>query len=153
MSGSLIKLPTLKQIIAGLLATLMMFSAMITEGKFGKIEVELVTKTVTTESEEIELEIKNYSLKSISYGEDFTLEKQSGEKWEKVPVPDGFVDSAAVQKGLTSCKETIDFERSFGKKLDAGEYRLTKVISGESYVVAFTVVEAASAEEATTLPA
>lgn len=153
MSGSVIKPPTIKQIIAGLLAILMMFSAMIKEGKFGKVEFVLLTENVTTESEEIVLEVRNYTLKYVDYNDDFLLEKLNGETWERVPVPGGFYDYAGSLRGLTITKDTINFERYFNKKLDAGDYRLTKEIGRKDYVVSFTVVEASSVSESTTQPA
>ena len=153
MSGSIIKPPTIKQIIAGLLAILMMFSTMIKEGKFGKVEFVLLTENVTTESEEIVLEVRNYTLKYVDYNDDFLLEKLNGETWEKVPVPGGFYDYAGSLRGLTITKDTINFEHYFNKKLDAGDYRLTKEIGRKDYVVSFTVVEASSVSESTTQPA
>lgn len=147
MSGSTIKLPTLKQIIASILAVLMMLSSMITGGKFGKVEVSLVGN-VTTESEELTLEIKNYSFKSVSYGEEFTLEVKNGENWEKVPVTGGFYAYRATLRGLVSTEVTVELQNVFGKTLEAGEYRLTKEVGGKEYVIEFSV--SAPASEVTT---
>lgn len=146
MSGSIIKLPTLKQIIAGLLATLMMFSSMITGKKFGKVEVSLVGD-VTTESEEITLEIKNYSLKSVGYGEDFTLEERDGENWKKVPVTGGFRDYWATLRGLASTEVTVNLKNVFGKTLEAGKYRLTKEVGGKEYSIIFVVFNLSGTED------
>lgn len=146
MSGSIIKLPTLKQIIAGLLATLMMFSSMITGKKFGKVEVSLVGD-VTTESEEITLEIKNYSFKSVGYGEDFTLEVKNGENWKKVPATGGFHDYWATLRGLSGTEVSVKLRDSFGKTLEAGKYRLTKEVGGKEYSIIFVVSNLSGTED------
>lgn len=143
MSGSTIKLPTLKQIIASILAALMMLSSVITGGKLGKIEIAVVGE-VTTESEELTLEVRNYSLKEIGYGEDFVLEVKNGEDWETVPVVSGFHSVYVVLRGLSVGKEVVDIVKTFGGKLEAGEYRLTREIKGTAYSTDFTVTAPAA---------
>ncbi len=140
MIGSDIKLPTLKQIIAGLLAVLTMISSMIFGGKFGKVEIEIKDE-ITTETQTIEFNVLNYSLKEIVTDESFTLEKNNNGKWEKVNFSDDYVihDLAVVIKGIHSSTFKIDLIKAFGKTLDKGEYRITKEIGGKEYSVSFGV--------------
>ncbi len=145
MSSSTVKPLTFKQFIAGILAMLMMFSVMIKEGKFGKVEINLKDE-VTTASESIVIEVKSYSLKKIDDA-DSVIEINKNGTWEKVERE--FEYDVATEPRVMFLKtgiEVIPVKSLAGGKLEAGEYRITKMISignekAEAYVLCFTVAE------------
>lgn len=155
MSSSIIKPITLKQLIAGLLASLMMFSVMIKEGKFGKVEIALKDE-VTTASENIVVELKSYSLKKIDSSAS-VIEINKNGKWEEVVREEIYHDATVPRvMFLKTGLEVIPVNQLSGGKLEAGEYRITTMIfigneKAQPYTINFTVTEASG--EAVTNPA
>lgn len=149
---------SIKRIIASLLAALMMFSSVVKSGKLGKVEL-VVTGEVTTQSEKINLEIISYSLKEIDYSEEYTIEVKKDGEWEEIergPIKDIAIVPSPMF--FQSSNVSVDIRYLPGGKLEAGEYRITKMIrvgrgsNFEPYTAYFTVTEA-PAQEVTTVPA
>lgn len=148
---------SIKRIIASLLAVLMLFSSVVKGGKLGKAEISVIGE-VTTESKEINLEIRNYSVREVGFGEDFSLEMVNNDEWENVPICGYFYEPYIIMNRFGVLNQKIDIEKMFGKNLEAGEYRITKMIkvgsrsNFEPYTAYFTVTEA-PAQESPTVPA
>lgn len=148
MASSNIKPLTLKQIISALLSALMMFSVMIKEEKFGKVEL-VVSKEVTTESENIVVEIRSYSLKKIDES-NAVIEINDNGTWKEIK-REYIYEIATVPSVIFLGKsiETIPVKQLSVKKFEAGEYRITKMIkvgsrsNFEPYTAYFTVTQAA----------
>ena len=148
---------SIKRIIASLLAALIMFSSIVKSGKLGKAEISVISE-VTTESKEINLEIRNYSVREVGFGEDFSLEMVNNDEWENVPICGYFYEPYIIMNRFGVLNQKIDIEKMFGKNLEAGEYRITKMIkvgsrsNFEPYTAYFTVSEV-PAQQVTTVPA
>lgn len=139
MSGTNIDITSLmKSFFASIIAVMLAFVTMISGGKMGKIEME-VTQPVNVSSEHIEIEIRNYSSKSICFGEDFTLEKNENGEWVQVEFAEGaaFHEVAIILNPLGTYKHSINILAMFGHYLEAGEYKITK----QSCSAVFTVTE------------
>ena len=149
----------LKRIISSLLAVLMTISVMIKDGKFGKVEL-VVTDEVTTESEKIELEIRSYSLKKIDYDTRYTIEVKKDGEWKKLEsAPAQDIALVASPMFLQSSNVSVDIRNLPDGKLEAGEYRVTKMIKigtkaeWKPYTAYFTVAEAPAQEGVTAVAA
>lgn len=143
MSGTNITLASiLKAYLTRILAILLGLVAMISGGKAGKIEME-VTQPVTVSSEQIVIEIRNYSGKSAELDEIFVLEKKDGDEWTIMDFAEnvGFPEIVTELNNLGTYKQSIDVMRMFGHTLEAGEYKLTKQINQKDCFVVFTVTE------------
>ena len=125
-----------------LLAILLSFIAFFTGGNYNNIEF-CVLSEVTTESETIEIEIKNYSGKKIVLDKYFILEKIDGDVVEEIPCIGEVKDIAISVNNIGTYTETLKIVELFGTTLDAGDYRLSKNLNnGYIISVVFTVFEA-----------
>lgn len=143
MSGTNINITSLmKSFFTGLVSVFLAFVAMISGGKMGQIELE-VTQPVNVSSEQIVIEIRNYSGKSIAFDEYFTLEKNEDGEWIPVEFAEdaSFNDIANILKPIGTYKDSISILAMFGHYLEAGEYKLTKQINQKDFSAVFTVTE------------
>lgn len=133
---------TLKSYFTRIIALLLGFIAMISGGKTGKIEIEIM-QPVTVSSEKIVIEVRNYSGKSADFEEDIYLEKKDGDEWVAVEFAEnsGFNDIAIELKNFGTYRQSIDVIRMFGHNLETGEYKLIKTINQNEYTVVFVVTE------------
>lgn len=142
MSGTNIDITSLtKSFFARIVAVMLAFVAMISGGKMGKIEME-ITQPVNVSSEQILIEVRNYSGKTICFGEDFTLEKNENGEWVQVEFAEdaAFHEVAIILNPLGTYKQAINISAMFGHHLEAGEYKIAKQISQNCSAV-FTVTE------------
>ena len=125
-----------------LIAAFLALVAMISGGKTGRIELE-VTQPVTVTSEQIVMEVRNYSGKALNFDEVFVLEKNEGDEWVQVAFAEhaGFHEIGIKLSPLGTYTQTIDVLSMFGHFLEAGEYKLTKQLNQKDYCAVFTVTE------------
>lgn len=143
MSGTNIDIISImKRFFTGIVSVILAFVAMVSGGKTGRIEFE-VTQPVSVSSEQIVIEIRNYSGKRIDFDEYFTLEKNEGGEWAPVEFAEdaGFNDVANMLNPLGTYQHSIHVLEMFGHTLEAGEYRIIKQISSKAYPAVFTVTE------------
>ncbi|MBR6385549.1 MAG: hypothetical protein IKS03_05455, partial [Ruminococcus sp.] len=89
----------------------------------------------TLTSESAEFTIKNNTENEISYGMEFKLEKIIDGEWTVINYDQYFIALAGIIEPHGSAPFTAHFENP----LDAGQYRITKDISGEQYFVEFEI--------------
>ncbi|MBR0142365.1 MAG: hypothetical protein IJM19_08990, partial [Ruminococcus sp.] len=89
----------------------------------------------TLTSESAEFTIKNNTENEISYGMEFKLEKVIDGAWTVINYDQYFNALAGIIEPHGSAPFTAHFENP----LDAGQYRITKDISGEKYFVEFEI--------------
>lgn len=143
MSGTNINIiSVMKSFFTGIISVFLALVAMISGGKMGQIEFE-VTQPVNISSEQIVIEIRNYSGKSIGFDEYFTLEKNEGGEWLPVEFVEdaSFNDIAIMLNPLATYKDSISILAMFGHFLEVGEYRVTKQINQKEYYAVFAVTE------------
>lgn len=108
-----------------IIAIIMSFFYMLIGGNPDKVMLEFV-KQPTAESEYIEIEIQNYSGKTVTTDKSVKLEKEVDGTWVEVPAVFGF-EEIAVQ--IRNCKTfflKINIVDMYGHKLESGKYRISK---------------------------
>lgn len=143
MSGTSINITSvMKSFFTGIVSVFLALVAMISGGKMGQIELE-VTQPVHVSSEQIVIEMRNYTGKSLCFDEYFTLEKNEGGEWVPVEFSEdaSFNDIAIILNPLGTYKHSINILAMFGHTLEAGEYKLTKQINQKDFSAVFTVTE------------
>ena len=132
---------TIQRLFARLLVIIMGIVAVFTGGNMNNIQLELKNE-VTTETEIVEVQIFNYTGKTITTDKYISLEKNENGEWVKVDFAEdyAFEEIGIIMRNLQTVNLTINLVKAFGKTLDAGEYRLTKeVATGVNSSVTFTV--------------
>ena len=126
-------------IFTKLIAILLGLIAIFTGGKYEQVDATLANE-VTTASEEIVVEIFNYTGKTLSYDMSFTLEKQDGDSWTSLEPAESFPELGIVHRNLTTQTFTVDLLRYFGGPLEEGTYRLSKTYHADySFTITFTI--------------
>lgn len=126
-------------IFTKLIAILLGLIAIFTGGKYEQVDATLANE-VTTASEEIVVEIFNYTGKTLSYDMSFTLEKQDGDTWISMEPAEPFPELGIVHRNLTTQTFTVDLLRYFGGPLEEGTYRLSKTYHADySFTIEFTI--------------
>lgn len=129
-------------IFSRILSVILAIIAVFTGGRMDNVSIE-VTNEVTTQSETIVYEVSNYTGKTITMDEYFTLEVNKDGEWVEVPQIDEVHDISLSLGNIRTFTRTISIPDAFGTTLEAGEYRLTKGYSGEySCSAVFNVIEA-----------
>ena len=126
-------------IFTKLIAILLGLIAIFTGGRYEQVDATLANE-VTTASEEIVVEIFNYTGKTLSYDMSFTLEKQDGDTWISMEPAEPFPELGIVHRNLTTQTFTVDLLRYFGGPLEEGTYRLSKTYHADySFTITFTI--------------
>ena len=89
----------------------------------------------TLTSESATFTIKNNTDEELSFGMEFTLEKVIDGAWTVINYDQYFNALAGIIEPYGSAPFTADFVNP----LDAGQYRITKDISGEKYIIEFEI--------------
>ncbi len=71
---------------------------------------------------EVKITINNYEKKSITFGQDYLLQKYTEGRWEDVPLAYSVLDFRYVVEPQKACTYTCEFET----RLESGKYRLIK---------------------------
>ncbi len=132
---------TLQKIFSRLLIVVLGIVAVFTVGNKDNIKLELKNE-VTTKTEIIEITVLNYTGKTLTTGEEISVEKNENGEWVKMDFAEDYVinELAIVIRNLKSANFKINVVDAFGKTLDEGEYRLTKSFGeGISACAVFTV--------------
>lgn len=144
---------SLKSIFSGFLAVIVSLVTMISSGNTGKIAMRVVGE-VTTSSQEIVVEISNYTLSTVKDEVGYSgykLEVKNGEEWKEVPILGANKDIVYGDiKPLASSTRIINLGTPLLgiTLLTAGEYRLTKTFPNGEVASASFNVTAASASQA-----
>ncbi len=129
-------------VFARIIAFLLGIIAIFTGGNMKNVTIE-VENEITDQSEQIVFEVFNYTGRTLDFGEDFTLEVNQDGEWVEVKQVSPVNDIAHTISNLGTAQMRIDIVDMFGKKLDVGEYRLTKAYAaGNTCSVTFNVVAA-----------
>ncbi len=126
------------------IAVILSIVGMFTGGNPTNVIVE-ITEPVTTDSEYIYYEATNYSGVSLHKLDEYTLEKKIDDSWVTVEFDEGagFEDDFPIYRNFSTVSVKINLEYMFGKKLEAGEYRLNVSTMKDQHVsVTFNVTEA-----------
>ncbi len=126
------------------IAVILSIVGMFTGGNPTNVIVE-ITEPVTTDSEYIYYEATNYSGVSLHKLDEYTLEKKTGDSWVTVEFAEGsgFEEDFPIYRNFSTVSVKINLKYMFGKKLEAGEYRLNVPTMKDQHVsVTFNVTEA-----------
>lgn len=131
-------LEILKSNLSRIFMVLLAIIASFTGGDMTKAQFEIKNE-VTTQSEKIVYEMKNYTGKQLGADENFTLEIYENGEWTELEQTGMVNDIAVTIDNLESSTGSIDIIHAFGKPLDAGHYRLTKDYGNHLYSAEFNV--------------
>ncbi len=126
------------------IAVILSIVGMFTGGNPTNVIVE-ITEPVTTESEYIYYEATNYTGITLHELHIYTLEKRVDDNWVTVEFDEdaGFEALAHFQRNFSTVSVKINLNYMFGKKLEAGEYRLNIPTMKDQHVsVTFNVAQA-----------
>lgn len=117
-------LSMIKLYFSRIIAILLSIAAMLSGGDLSKVNLK-ITNIITTKSEHIEYEIQNYTGTTISVDRYYVLEMNNGGEWTELEQINDVYDTAYVLKNTQVVTLKINIFDSFGRFLDAGQYRLT----------------------------
>lgn len=119
-----------------IIAIIMSFFYMLIGGNPDKVMLEFVTQP-TAESEYIEIEIQNYSGKTVTTDKSVKLEKEVDGTWVEVPAVCGFEEIAVQIRNCKTFSLKINIVDMYGHKLESGKYRISK--DGISTILEFEI--------------
>ncbi len=123
-------------------AILLGLIAMFTGGNLDNVEIK-ITNEITTETTEIDVEIFNYTGKTISTDKYFILEKNNSGVWNNIEMIILAEEIAVLVRNFQTISLTINVAKVYGISLESGTYRLSKVYNGgHSRSVEFEVTQA-----------